>query len=101
MASSDVPVAAPAAVPIDFTISGLVPNTITMQNAIKTSLQVLFDEYVDVGTSVASPSYLSAIWQTVDLTTGDMVQAFTIPSPSGTITVTSDQIAQLGNVTFT
>lgn len=100
MLDSDVVVAAPTPVTVNFTISGLAPNTTTMQAAVRASLGVSFAEATEEGEDVPEALYTSSIWQTVDLTNGDFVKSFSVVTPAANITVPLGSIAVLGNVTF-
>ena len=96
----DIIVAAPTAVPVDFTFTTLSPNTITMLAAIKEALEILFKEQVNEGENLTEAAYLSAIYQTVDLETGDIVKAFSRSTPLTDVTINAGQLATLGTVTF-
>jgi uncharacterized phage protein gp47/JayE len=97
---SDVVVSAPTAVTVDFTFTGLSPNTATMQDAIENRLEVLFEEETTVGADLKEVAYESIIWQTIDPETGDRVSSFTLSSPSGDVSISSGEIPVLGTVTF-
>ena len=97
---ADVIVLAATAVPVDFTFSALTPNTTTMQDAISANLQQFFDERVDVEVSIDEDAYRSAIFNTVDTTTGDLVETFTLSAPSGDVAITTGEIGTLGNVVY-
>lgn len=99
-ADSDVIVLAPTGVPVDFTFSALTPNTITMQAAISANLRQFFDERTSVGVNVDEDAYRSAIFNTVDTVTGDVVQTFTLSAPSGDIVIAAGEIGILGTVTY-
>ena len=98
---ADVIVQAPTAVPSDFTFTDLQPNTATMKDAVEASLNQFFDEQTEVGVDVDEDGYRSAIFNTVDTATGDVVTTFTLSSPPpGDITIDPGEIGTLGNVTF-
>lgn len=96
----DVIVGAPTAVAVPFTFTALTPNTATMQEAITASLEQFFTERTDVGVNIDQDAYRSAIFNTVDIHTGDTVQTFTLSAPTGDITIATAQIAQLSTVTY-
>ena len=96
---ADVIVAAPVAVPTNFTFAGIDPNTSTMKDAITTSLSELF-LLSEVGVDVTQDEYRSAITTTVDRETGDTLASFTLTVPSGNIIIADGELATLGTVTF-
>jgi len=97
---ADVIVSAPTPILIDFIFSTLDPNTSTMQDAITASLQAMFKDVPIVGQNLSEYAYLSAIFQTVDPTTGKFVTSFTLTSPTGDISVGSDELPIFNSVTF-
>jgi len=97
---NDVIVLAPTAVPTGFTFSSLTPNTSTMQTAINANLAQFFDERTDVGVNVDEDAYRAAVFNTVDTVTGDVVQTFSLSSPSGDIAIAAGEIGTLGSVTY-
>lgn len=98
-ADADVIVAAPTGVSVDFTFTALSPNTSTMQDAISANLRQFFDERTSVGVNVDEDAYRSAIFNTVDTVTGDMVSTFALSAPTGDVTVSTGEIGILGTVT--
>lgn len=100
VATKDVLVNAPVAVPIDFTFTAITPNTSAMMTAITDSLTALFKYETNVGEDLQLAAYTAAIWQTVD-SSGALVKSFTLSTPTATQTINEGQIATLGTVTFT
>ena len=100
-APADMIVAAPLAVPTNFALSALSPDTASMRLAITASLEQFFAETPEVGVAIPEDAYRSAIFNTVDLTNADVVVSFTLTSPpSGAIAITSGEIGTLGTVTY-
>lgn len=99
-ADSDLIVLSPIAVPVNFTFTALSPNTSTMQASINANLSAFFRESTSVGTTLSSFAYNSIIYQTIDTETGDVVQGFTLSSPSGDVSINAGQIPTLGSVTY-
>lgn len=97
---ADVIVDAPDPITVDFTFNQLSPNTTSMQTAIETNLGELF-RVSEVGVLITEDQYRATITKTVDRETGDTVQSFALVTPGDDITINSDEIALLGNVTFT
>lgn len=97
---ADLIVAAPTAVPVDFTFTAISPDTVTMRAAITDSLTQLLGETVGVGDNLLSDAYRSAIYNTVDTDTGDRLVSFTLSAPVGDVAITSSQLATKGVVTF-
>jgi len=97
---ADVIVAAPVAVPVNFTFVALSPNTSTMQDAVLANLRQFFDELTEPGVSIGEDAYRSVIFNTVDTVTGAKVSAFTLSAPIGTVAVAAGEIGVLGSVAF-
>ena len=98
--TTDVFVLAPTGVSTDFTFTALTPSTTTMQDAISANLRQFFDERTTVGVDIDEDAYRSAIFNTVDTQTGDIISTFTLSAPSGDITIASGEIGVLGNITY-
>lgn len=96
----DVMVYAPTAAPVDFDFSSITPDTPSMRLAIKAKLTQYFDEAVDLGVDLTSDDYRCAIKETYDTERRQSLQAFSLSSPSGTVSVASDELPTLGDVTF-
>ncbi len=99
-ADADVIVLAPTGVSVDFTFTALSPNTSTMQTAVSANLAQFFDERTEVGVDVDEDAYRSAIFNTVDPVTGDLVSSFALSVPSGDVTIAAGEIGILGNVVY-
>ncbi|QDP66033.1 MAG: putative baseplate protein J [Prokaryotic dsDNA virus sp.] len=97
---ADVFVFAPTPVEVDFTFTSITPDTPTMRTAIENQLQAFFDDSVDFEDDVTEADYLGAINNTVDTTTGTEIDSFSLSAPSGTISISSGEIAVLGTVSF-
>ena len=97
---ASVIVSAPAGISTDFTFTALSPNTSTMKAAITASLGQFFDEQTNVGVNVDEDAYRSAIFNTIDTVTGDVVSSFTLSAPTGDIAIASGEIGLFGNVTY-
>lgn len=100
-AESDVFVTAPTPVTTNYTFSAISPDTTTMRTAIEENLKAFYQDEVTFETDIVEDKYRSAIIQTIDPETGDSLDSFTLSSPSGDITVTTDEIGVLGTVIFT
>lgn len=99
-APADVIVAAPAPVPVTFNFTAITPSTSSMKNAVTESLRQFFAERTLVGQPVTVDQYRTAIFATVDPTTGQRLTSFSLAIPTGTVGVSAGQIATLGLVTF-
>lgn len=97
----DVFVLALTEVSTDFTLTNIVPDSNSMRTAIRASLSEFFRTGTEEGTDVARENYESAILATYDLETGLKLESFELISPTGDITVSSGEIATLGQVLFT
>lgn len=98
--ANDLIVLAPTGVTVDFTFTALTPNTSTMRSAIEANLKQFFAESTSVGVNIDEDAYRSAIFNTVDTETGDVVQTFDLSAPTSDIAISSDEIGTLGNVVF-
>jgi len=99
-ANVDFIIKAPTPVTVDFTFTDLSPNTSTMQAAVTANLQALFKEGTSVGTDLKEFAYNSAIYQTIDNETADVITNFTLSAPSGDVTIGVGEIAVLGTITY-
>lgn len=100
VSSTDNLVVAPVAVPVDYSFTELVPNTSTMRESIAANIQQFHDEQTTVSVNVDEDAYRSAIKNTVDLSTGSIVNSFELSNPVGDIVIESGEIATKGLVTF-
>lgn len=98
-ADVDVIVAAPTPITVDFTFTALDPDTTTMQNAITTSLDELF-QTLEVGVILTKDQYRAAIQNTIDRETGDIVKSFTLSNPVADVSVAVNELPVLGTVSF-
>lgn len=101
MSELDLFVLAPTLVTTDFTFTSITPDTPTMRLAVEATLQAFFEDSVEFGVDVQSDSYRGAIQNTQDLVTGEFLISFELSAPTGDIIVDPDEIAALGDVTFT
>lgn len=97
---SDVIVSAPSAVATAFTFGSITPNTTTMKTAVEANLAQFFLEETFVGVDVQQVAFQSAIFNTIDDSTGESLTAFALTSPSADITIASGEIGTLGTVTI-
>jgi len=97
---SQVIVSAPTPVSVDFQFASLTPSTSTMKTAVTNNLIQFFRESTEIGVDVLEVAYDSAIYATIDTETGDSVTAFTLTAPIGNISISTGELAILGNVTF-
>lgn len=98
-ATVDVIVSAPTAIVTNYIFSALSPNTSAMQTAITANLGQFYDEETTVGVNITEEKYIAAIQNTID-ETGAGVDSFTLSTPTGDITIASDEIGTLGGVTY-
>lgn len=100
-ADTDVLVAAPVAVTVDFTFSDVTPNTSGIRTAINANIKQFFRENTTVGQNIDQDAYRAAIFNSVDLSTGSIVKTFTLASPTTDIAIAPGEIGVLGNITYT
>ncbi len=79
MSDSDVVVAAPIPITVDFTFTTLLPNTSAMQTAITANLLSFFTSGTSVGKDVSQIDYESIINSTLD-SGGNPVISFAVAS---------------------
>ncbi len=96
----DLYVKSPIVTDTTFNISNLIPNTLTMQQAIKDNLNAYFRTEPEVGIGVAETIYTSVIAGTIDPTNNDTVKDFTLLSPSGTLGGGEEELATYDSATF-
>jgi len=99
-ASVDLIVAAPIAVPVDFTFNSITPNTSTMKDAVTNNLIALFIDETSLGQDIVEAFYESTIFQTIDPATGDKVTDFDLATPVGDIVINDAELAIIGTITF-
>lgn len=99
-ADADVIVSAPTPVNADFNFTALSPDTPELRASIESNLAAFFREQVSLEETVEEAEYQSVIFVTIDPTTGQKVESFTLSSPSGDIVVFTGEIAILNSVTF-
>lgn len=97
---ADVIVAAPTPVTADFTFTALSPDTPELRDALTSNLTAFFREQVTFEETIEEAEYQSVIFTTIDPTSGQKVESFTLTSPSGDIVVTTGEIAILGTVAY-
>lgn len=99
-ATASVIVAAPTAVPVNFSFTSLNPNTASMQAAVSANLQQFFSEETQVGVNIQEDAYRAAIQNTIDTENGSRVVDFNLSAPGGDIVIGAGSIGTLGTVTY-
>ena len=99
--AANVIVSAPTPFLIDFTFTALSPDVATLKTAINASLEQFFKDNAGVGDNILKLAYDAAIFNTIDPATGLSVTNFTLSGPIADITINSNEIGILNNVTFT
>jgi len=99
MSESDLIVAAPIAVTVDFTFTELIPNTSAMQTAITANLQSFFRSGTEVAKDISQIDYESIINSTLD-SGGNPVTSFTLSTPTGDIPIGPTEIGVLGTIIY-
>lgn len=97
---SDVFVTAPTPVSTDYTFTSISPDTATMRTAIENNLSAFYEDEVTFETDITEDKYRAAIINTIDPDTGDTLTAFALSTPSGDITITTNEIGVLGDIIF-
>ncbi len=97
---SQVIVAAPEGVIVDFTFNSISPDTTTMRTAITNNLQQFFTENAGVANDILQLAYDSVIFNTIDPDTGQQITDFSLANPIGEVPIESNQIGLLGDVSY-
>jgi len=98
--TSDLFIYAPTPVSTAFAFTAISPDTAAMRQSIIDNLNQLFSENADIGVTIKADRYKTAIYNAYDANTGLNLASYTLTSPSVDITLTSGQLATLGNVTW-
>jgi len=93
-------VTAPTRLPINFSFSALTPDSQSMRKSIEDALLQFFRESVNVGVSISQDAYRSVIWQAINPETGEHVTSFTLSTPTSAITVGTNELPDLGTVSW-
>jgi len=96
----DVVVNAPNPITVDYIFTSIFPDSSTMRDAITENLKQFYTESTEVGMSVDEDSYRAAIINTIDTSTGQRLNSFTLSAPVGDIAIITGEIAVLGTVTY-
>ena len=99
-AESDVVVQAPTPVTTDYIFTSISPDTNTMRTAVEGQIKAFYQDSVQVGTDITESSYIGSIANTVDFQTGDILESFSLTSPSGDIAIAFGEIGFPGTVSF-
>lgn len=91
-------VKAPTPKLINFTFASLNPNTATMKETIRLTLDEYFRRNANMGQDISLNTINGIIWQAVDLTSGEQVKNFELNQPNTNITLGAEEIAILGNI---
>jgi len=97
---NDVIVAAPTPKTLNFKFAILSPDTSSMRDAIQKSLEAFFSEVPVVGKMLSEKAYNSAIYSTVDPSTGQLLNNFTLAEPIGNKIPLGNEIYVLGTITW-
>ena len=82
-ADDDVIVAAPTPITANFTFTALSPDTPELRESITSNLTAFFREQVTFEEVIEQAEYQSVIFTTIDPSTGQKVESFTLTSPAG------------------
>lgn len=98
--SAEVLVYAPTPVTINVTVTGLVPNTAAMQDAVREELKAMFLRKAEPAT-VTTPFVFHHAWLTEAVAMAPKWKSSQVTTPAGDTTLsTAGQIPVLGTVTF-
>ena len=97
--SADVFVFAPTLIPTNFIFTAINPSNQSMKDAIQANLEFFFDNTTE-GVDILEDEYINVLLNTVDTTTGAILESYTLSAPSSDILIASGELGTLGNVTF-
>ena len=92
--TAEVFVAAPVAVGLDITITGLTPNTAAVKVSVESELRDMIRRVAEPGGTIP----VSKIWEAISIAAGEEKHVVTIPSAD--VTHDTGEIATLGTVTY-
>ena len=92
--TAEVFVAAPVAVGLDITITGLTPNTAAVKVSVESALRDMIRRVAEPGGTIP----VSKIWEAISIAAGEEKHVVTIPSAD--VTHDTGEIATLGTVTY-
>lgn len=98
IADQDIIVFAPTAVDVDFTFASIAPNTDAMKTAISNSLTDFFKIYNNVNEDINLNDINGILSQVID--SGGNLLNYILTSPSTNIEIGLNEIAVLGNITY-
>jgi len=97
---SQVFVLGPVPVTTDYTFSAISPDTATMREAIRQNIIAFYEDRAELSINITQDQYRAAIQDTQDPETGEVLQSFTLSTPTGDITIDTGEIGLPGEVTF-
>ncbi len=95
---ADIHIEAPTAVPIDIVVSGAVPDTLTMRQAIENTINSYYRGALEEGQDHRVDGLKSAIDQTFDINQGERLLDFDLDAPTADTTIAQGSIATEGTV---
>lgn len=85
----------------DFAFTSITPNTVTMQNAIRTQLVGFFEDNAEIEGTISLLDTLNPFLRTIkDPSTGQLLTGFTYTIPPGDMVAGSGEIYTVGDVSF-
>jgi len=97
--SLDVIVSAPTEKATDFAFTSISPDTAVMRDSIAANLQSLFYA-TGVGETITQDQYRTAIQNSYDSETGQILRSFVLTSLTGDLTSNYNEILTLGDITY-
>lgn len=100
MSSGDYVLNAATAVPVNITITSLIPNNGTLKTAVNEALREWFNLEVEPGQDILVSQLYGVIYRTTDVERGESPRTFTITAPASDVTIDLDEKAVLGSVNY-
>jgi len=96
---SDVHIEAPTGVPIDVTVSAIIPDSLSMRQAVEDTIKTYYRGSVEEGEDNQVEKLKSSIFQTYDVVKGQKIQSFVLDLPVADEPVAQGEIAIEGTIT--
>lgn len=96
----EVYIEGPTAVPIDISITNIVPDSLTMRQAVQDRITAYYRGALDEGQDHEVDKLKSDIFQTFDVTQGQSIQSFQLNQPASDTPIAEGEIATEGTVTI-
>jgi len=98
--NNNVILVSPTLQTINFSFASITPDTATMRASIENNLRQFFLDESNVGEDIKKQKYMAIISNSFDETTGDVLDDFTLTTPTGDISVATGNLAIFETIIF-